>query len=136
MNDDTLVVGVGKTFVLEKLTAALHDGKATLPLLLCGPPGCGKKCLVQTASKAAGYDLTLYDVSAITFETKYYDKAAKKERSTDHSEVSKDLLEKVINKYGGYQERSLFTNTTTLLCVYGVRLRSRALERGGSSLYR
>ena len=83
---DTVVLGVGKTFVLEKLTAALHNGKGSLPLLLCGPPGCGKKCLVHAASKAAGYDLTLYDVSAITFETKYYDKAAKKERSTDHSE--------------------------------------------------
>ena len=41
------IPGVGKQQLLSKLTNSLKS----LPFLLCGPPGCGKKSLLQIAAK-------------------------------------------------------------------------------------
>ena len=73
-----VIKGVGKTQVLHKLVVSLSN----LPFLLCGPPGCGKKCMVWTAATYADYELTIYDISAITYEIMYYNKEAKKHRPT------------------------------------------------------
>ena len=66
------LLDVGKQQLLPELINSLKD----LPFLLCGPPGCGKKSLIQIAAKEANLKVKgAYDLGHIASEkqTRYAD---------------------------------------------------------------
>ena len=57
------VLGAGKQQLLPKIVKSLKD----LPFLFCGPPGVGKKSLLQIAAKDANLKVKgAYDLSQIS----------------------------------------------------------------------
>ena len=61
------VCDVGKQQLLHQIANGLNN----LPFLLCGPPGCGKKSLVQIAAKDANLKVKgAYDLGHISSEMK------------------------------------------------------------------
>ena len=104
---------VGKMCALGKLTSSIRSGN--LPILLCGPPGVGKKGLFINAANATDCKFEIYDIACITEEIKYKDKASGNWRSTDKLHISEDHLMKVmefVNKI------DIFTNKEKLLGLY------------------
>ena len=82
------ISGVGKQQLLSKITNSLKD----LPFLLCGPPGVGKKSLIQIAAKDANLKVKgAYDLGHISGE--------KKTRYPD--------LEKIISRYEGRLQKNV-----------------------------
>ena len=75
------IPGVGKQTLLPKITNSLKN----LPFLLCGPPGCGKKSLLQVAARKAGLVVKgTYDLGHIA----------------NGKKVRYDDLERVLGRYG------------------------------------
>ena len=94
------ILGVGKQQLLLRITKSLKD----LPFLLCGPPGCGKKSLIQIAAKDANLKVKgAYDLSQISRKdgiARYHD------------------LEKVISRYGERLGKDLM-GEKCLLVLFG-----------------
>ncbi len=84
--------------------------------LLCGPPGCGKKSLLQIAAKDVNLKVKgVYDLGHIAGGNK----------------VRQDDLEKVISWYGGRLQKSLM-GETCLLVLYG----AEHLDKEGAAFVR
>ena len=106
------ICGVGKLGLVPKLTESLNN----LPFLVCGPPGCGKKSLLQIAAKDANLKVKgAYDLGHISSE--------KKTRYDD--------LVKVLNRYGGRLQKNLM-GEKCLLLLYG----AEHLDKEGAALVR
>lgn len=106
------ILGVGKQQLLPKLTNSLKH----LPFLLCGPPGCGKKSLLQIAAKDVNLKVKgVYDLGHIAGGNK----------------VRQDDLEKVISWYGGRLQKNIM-GETCLLVLYG----AEHLDKEGAAYVR
>ena len=104
------IPGVGKQTLLPKITNSLKN----LPFLLCGPPGVGKKSLLQVAAKEAGLVVKgAYDLGHIA----------------NGKKVRYDDLEKVLCRYGGKLTKNLM-GEKCLLVLYG----AEHLDKDGVAL--
>ena len=63
--DGPLTGQLVETAYLKKMLPELKRACAKMPFLLCGPPGCGKKCALRLA---LGEKLTLHDLAIISNE--------------------------------------------------------------------
>lgn len=99
---------VGKQQLLPKIVDEMErlvsrPQSLSHPFLLCGPPGCGKKSLIQLASQKMNLKVTgAYDLAHIA----------------NSNRVSQDLLECVVHWYGGRLQKNM-VGEKHLLVLYG-----------------
>ena len=106
------IPGVGKQHLLPQIVNSMKN----LPFLLCGPPGVGKKSLVQLAAQQLNLKVECtYDLGQVASECKVY----------------QEELEKVISWYGGRLQKNVM-GETHLLVLYG----AEHLDKGNAAFLR
>ena len=96
--------------LLSKLSAILSD----LPVLLCGPPGTGKKSAIKSVADDAGVQLNIFDVGEICVDIRN----RHGQETNKGAKLRQDLLEKVILQFG-VNRGSSPQKKKTLLALYG-----------------
>ena len=83
------IPGVGKQHLLPQIVNSMKN----LPFLLCGPPGVGKKSLVQLAAQQLNLKVECtYDLGQIASECKVYQEFLQKVTSWFGGRLQKDVM--------------------------------------------